>query len=104
MPQGNPEASDLQEGVVGGEKMLKAYKQSAELTEPGVGALHDPTAFIAPHFASVVIAPPLIVFSGMVQSVRWPISSAAGATDRNCNRYRRSPVTWQAPLGSGGTV
>ncbi len=43
--------------------MLMTYKQSAELTKPGVGALHDPAASVAAHLTSVFIAPPLVVLA-----------------------------------------
>ena len=41
--------------------MLMTNQQPAELTEPGIGSLHDPAAFVAPQLASVFIAPPLVV-------------------------------------------
>ena len=46
--------------------MLIANKKSAELTEPRIGSLHDPTAFVASHLAPVCITPPLVV-----PPVRW---------------------------------
>ncbi len=41
--------------------MLMANQQSAELTEPCVGSLHDPAAKIPPQFASIFVAPQLVV-------------------------------------------
>ena len=38
-----------------------ANQKSAELTEPGIGSLHDPAPFVTPHLASIVIAPSLVV-------------------------------------------
>jgi hypothetical protein len=38
-------------------------EESAELTEPGVGALDDPTAFISSEFSSVLVAPVLAVLA-----------------------------------------
>jgi hypothetical protein len=43
--------------------MLVTHKQSAELTKPGVGALHDPAASVAAHLASIFIAPPFVVLA-----------------------------------------
>lgn len=43
--------------------MLMANQQTAELTEPGIGSLHHPAAFVVSHLASVVVGLPLIVFS-----------------------------------------
>ena len=36
-------------------------QQAAELTQPGIGSLHNPAAFVTPHFASIFIAPSLVV-------------------------------------------
>ena len=41
--------------------MLMANQQSAELTEPSVGPLHDPAAEIAPQLASIFVSPFLVV-------------------------------------------
>ena len=38
-------------------------QQAAELTEPGIGPLHDPAALVASQFASVFTAPVLVVLS-----------------------------------------
>ncbi len=43
--------------------MLMTNQKPAELTEPGIGSLDDPSAFVAPHLASIFIAPPLIVLA-----------------------------------------
>jgi hypothetical protein len=43
--------------------MLMTHKQSAELTKPRVGTLHDPAASVAAHLAPVFIAPPLVVLA-----------------------------------------
>jgi len=63
VPQRNLEASEIEEGAIGGEQMLVTHKQSAELTKPGVGALHDPAASVAAHLASIFIAPPFVVLA-----------------------------------------
>ena len=70
--------------------MLMTNQQSAELTEPGIGSLHDPAAFVASHFASVFIPPPLIVLSvgrdqfdgTLLQSFTQRIGVVAGVGDR----------------------
>jgi len=43
--------------------MLVANQKSAELAQPGVGSLHDPAAFVSPHFSPIVIALPLVVLA-----------------------------------------
>jgi hypothetical protein len=53
VPQRNSEASEIEESVVGGESMFMTNQQSPELTEPGIGSLYDPAAFVTPHFASI---------------------------------------------------
>ena len=63
MPQGNPEASEIEEGLVGGEQIFVANQLSAELAQPSVGALYDPAAFVAAQLASVFIAPPFVVLA-----------------------------------------
>ena len=41
--------------------MLMTNQQAAKLSEPRVGTLDDPAAFIAPEFSSICIAPGLVV-------------------------------------------
>lgn len=41
--------------------MLLTNQQAAELTEPSIGSLHDPSAFVASYLAPVFIPPPLVV-------------------------------------------
>ena len=41
--------------------MLMANQQSAELTEPRVGAFDDPAAFVSSQLAPIFIAPVLVV-------------------------------------------
>jgi hypothetical protein len=43
--------------------MFMTDQQTAELTEPGIGPLHDPSPLVAPHFASVVVELPPVVLS-----------------------------------------
>ena len=40
-----------------------AHEESAELTEPGVGAFDDPAALVAPEFSSIFITPALAVLA-----------------------------------------
>jgi len=56
-PHRDPEAGEVEEGVVGGEQMLMTNQQAAELAEPGVGSLHDPSPLIAAKFAAVFVSP-----------------------------------------------
>jgi len=41
--------------------MLMTNQQATELPEPGVGSLHDPTAFVASEFTSIFVPPLLVV-------------------------------------------
>jgi hypothetical protein len=43
--------------------MFMADQQAAELTEPGIGPLYDPSPLVASHFASVVVELPPVVLS-----------------------------------------
>ena len=43
--------------------MLMTDQQSSELTEPRIGSLHNPAAFITPQFAPIFVAPSLIVLA-----------------------------------------
>jgi len=40
-----------------------ANKESAELTEPGVGTFDDPASFVTPEFSAVLVAPELAVLA-----------------------------------------
>jgi hypothetical protein len=42
--------------------MLMANKESAELAEPGVGALDDPAALVSSELPAVLVLPFLAVF------------------------------------------
>ena len=80
--------------------MLMTNQQSAELTEPGIGSLHDPAAFVASHFASVFIPPPLIVLSvgrdqfdgTLLQSFTQRIGIVAGVGDYTLRLLPRAPL------------
>jgi hypothetical protein len=61
--EGDPEASEIEEGSIGGEEVLMANQESAELTEPGVGAFDDPASFVTPEFSAVLVAPELAVLA-----------------------------------------
>src|SRR5215469_1960212 len=41
--------------------MVMANQQTSELPEPCIGSLYDPTTFVAPQFAAIVVSPFLIV-------------------------------------------
>ena len=85
--QGDPEASNVEEGLVGGEQMLMTDEQAAESTEPGIGSLHDPSPPAAPHLASNFITAQLVVLAiGRDQSDRRFLQQLA---DRNHNLHRR---------------
>jgi len=43
--------------------MFMTHMPSAELTKPGVGALHDPAASQAAYLSLVFIVPPLVVLA-----------------------------------------
>ena len=43
--------------------MLMTNQQSAELTKPGIGSLHDPAALVSPHLPPIVIALSLVVLA-----------------------------------------
>jgi len=60
--QGNPEASQIEEGAVSGEEMLMTDQQASELTEPRIGSLHNLAAFVPPQFATIFVAPSLMFF------------------------------------------
>jgi hypothetical protein len=53
--------------------MLMANQQSAELTQPGIGSFHNPAAFVTPHFASIFIAPSLIVLPVRCNQLDGPL-------------------------------
>ena len=43
--------------------MLMTHQQAAELSEPRIGSLHDPTALVAPQFASIFVTPLPVVLA-----------------------------------------
>lgn len=69
--------------------MLVTNQKPAELTEPGVGSLHNPSPFVTPHLASIVITPSLVVLpvgcdqlnSPLLQSLAQRIGVIAGIGD-----------------------
>ena len=60
-PERYPEAREVKEGVVNGEQMFVTDQQSAELPEPRIGSLYDPSALIATELAAIFIAPQFVV-------------------------------------------
>src|SRR5208337_1993549 len=67
-------------------------QKSAELTEPGIGSLHDPAPFVSSHFASVVIALPPVVLAirrdqldgPLLQSLTQRVGVVASVGDYAC--------------------
>ncbi len=53
--------------------MFVADRKSAELTEPGIGSLHDPAQLVTPHFSSVVVALPLVVLAARCDQFDGPL-------------------------------
>ena len=51
----------MEEGSIGGEEMLMAHEESAELAEPCIGTFDDPAVFVASEFSAVLVAPVLAV-------------------------------------------
>jgi len=51
----------MAEGKVGGEQMVVANQQAAELTEPCVGAFDLPASFVASQFPAILVSPLLVV-------------------------------------------
>jgi len=62
-PECDPEAGEVNEGVVNGEQMLVTNQQSAKLPEPCIGSFHDPSALVAAELAAIFIAPKFVVLS-----------------------------------------
>lgn len=42
--------------------MLMTNQESAKLSEPGIGSLHDPSSLVAAEFAAIFISPSFVVF------------------------------------------
>ncbi len=51
----------MEEGFVGGEEVLMTNEESAELTEPCVGPLDDPSALVSSQLATIFVLPQLVV-------------------------------------------
>ena len=90
VPQGNPGASEIEEGALSGEQMLMTDQQAWELAKPGVGSFDDPTPFVAAQFAPIFVAV-ADCSPGKARSTRCRVSAIAGATDPNRRRCRQSP-------------
>jgi hypothetical protein len=60
-PERYPEAGKVKEGVVNGEQMFVTNQQSAELPEPRIGSLHDPSSLVAAKLSAIFVAPHFVV-------------------------------------------
>src|SRR5664280_1410284 len=78
--ESNPEAGEVEEGIVSGEQMLMTHQQAAELSEPGIGSFHDPAALVASQFALIFIAPLLVV--GPIRRNQFDASLLQSPTQR----------------------
>ena len=63
VPQGNPGASEIEEGALSGEQMLMTDQQASELTKSCVGLLHDPAPLVTPRVAPIFVARSLVVLA-----------------------------------------
>src|SRR5271157_2591176 len=54
-PESNPEAADIKEGPIAFKVMIMTHQQSPGLSQPGIGAFHDPAPFVAPEFPPIVV-------------------------------------------------
>ena len=97
-PERNPEAGEVEEGAVGGEQMLMTNQQAAKLSEPRVGSLHDPAALVAPQFASIFVAPLLVVLPVRRNQFDASLLQSLDAAGRNRSRDRQS----RAPAFAAG--
>ena len=70
--------------------MLMTNQQSAELTEPGVGSFHDPAALVASQFASIFVAPFLVVLPVGRDQLDASLLQSLDAAGRSRSRGRRS--------------
>lgn len=60
-PECDPEAREVKEGVVNGEKMVATNQQSAELSESCIGSFRNPSELVAVKLAANFIASSLVV-------------------------------------------
>lgn len=93
--------------------MFMTNQQSPELTEPGIGSFYDPAAFVTPHFASIFIAPSLVVLPvrrnqlsrPLLQSLAQRIRVVAGVGDYALGLLPRTAFGSRDPdLGEPGFV
>ena len=57
----DPEAREVEEGVINGEQMLVTNQQSSKLPEPSISSFHDPSALVAAQLSAIFIAPQFVV-------------------------------------------
>jgi hypothetical protein len=58
-----PKAGEVKERVVDEDQMFMTNQQAAKLPEPRIGSFYDPSTLVSTESATVLIAPPLVVFS-----------------------------------------
>src|SRR5271166_238458 len=82
-PQRDPEAGEVEEGVVGGEQIVMTNQQAAELPQPGVGSFHDPPSLVTSQLTSIFVPSfPVVaaVRCDQVDASLWqPLAQAVGA-------------------------
>ena len=83
-------------------------QQASELTEPRIGSLHNPAAFVPPQFATIFVAPSLIVLPvrrnqfdpALFQSLTQWVGVVAAVGDHARRRLARAAFpAWDPDLG-----
>jgi hypothetical protein len=91
--------------------MLMTNQQSAELTKPSVGSLHNPTANITPQFTSIFVAPFLVVLpvgrnqfdASLLQSLAQRVGVVAAVGDHARGLLPRATLpAWYPDFGERG--
>src|ERR1700693_4812833 len=91
--------------------MLMADQQAAELTEPGVGSLYNPSALITPQFAPIFVAPSLVVLAvgrnqfnpSLLQALTQWVGVVAAVGDHARGLLPRAAFpAWYADFGERG--
>jgi len=74
--------------------MLMANRQTAELTEPCVGAFDDPAAFVSPQLAPILIAPVLVVAPVGHDQLDAPLLQPLVQHRQRGVAFTPTPATW----------